>query len=252
MAARIAGGALQRGPFACTLFGQGAASFIANANQRPRFHPMGLSGISVSQSPFDNVAARTALSRQAAGARVSGTKESAPTETSEPTQPAKPKQPGKPELSQEEEAAVRKLKARDTQVRAHEAADFRGVPVAAAAHSVNGSSWSVIAKTDRSEIDAQVRREGQGLEGHHHPADPGLGDRARHRRAPLRRHVRRGVWGVPEAPAERLSHPLSVIARRRLSRRRPAFSAAPSAPRAGRRRRRPTPRRWASAPCARR
>jgi PAS domain S-box-containing protein len=45
-------------------------------------------------------------------------------------------------------------------VRAHEAADYRGVPVAAAAHSVNGSSWSVIAKTDRSEIDAQVRREG--------------------------------------------------------------------------------------------
>ena len=99
---------------------------------------MGLSGISVSQSPFDNVAARTALSRQAAGARVSGTKESAPTETSEPTQPAKPKQPGKPELSQEEEAAVRKLKARDTQVRAHEAAHL----AAAGGLAVSGASFS--------------------------------------------------------------------------------------------------------------
>jgi hypothetical protein len=99
---------------------------------------MGLSGISASASPFDNVAARTAFSRQAAGARVSGSTAAEPTATGEPTQPAKPKQAGKPELSEEETAAVRKLKARDTQVRAHEAAHL----AAAGGLAVSGASFS--------------------------------------------------------------------------------------------------------------
>ena len=99
---------------------------------------MGLSGISASPSPFDNVATRTAFSRQAAGMRVSGSTAAEPTQSGEPTQPTKPKQPGQPELSEEETATVRKLKARDTQVRAHEAAHL----AAAGGLAVSGASFS--------------------------------------------------------------------------------------------------------------
>ena len=99
---------------------------------------MGLSVISASRSPYDNVAARTAFNRQEAGAPAVGSKASEPTETGEPTQPAKPRQTGKSELSEEETAAIGKLKGRDTQVRAHEAAHL----AAAGGLAVSGASFS--------------------------------------------------------------------------------------------------------------
>lgn len=99
---------------------------------------MGLSVISASRSPYDNIATHTAFNRQAAGARVVGSKASEPTQTGEPTQLARPRQTGKPDLNAEETAAIGKLKARDTQVRAHEAAHL----AAAGGLAVSGTSFS--------------------------------------------------------------------------------------------------------------
>ena len=102
---------------------------------------MGMSGISFSPSHFAATGTRTAYTRPNADARAGGTTEAEPTgaaESTQSTQTAKGKQTGQPDLSEEETAAVRKLKARDTQVRAHEAAHL----AAAGGLAVSGASFS--------------------------------------------------------------------------------------------------------------
>lgn len=99
---------------------------------------MGISGIAYSPQPFAASGIRTAINRQGAGAGATDGAVADPTGAAEPNPPAKTQQAGKPELSQEEASAVRQLKARDTQVRAHEAAH----QAAAGGLAVSGASFS--------------------------------------------------------------------------------------------------------------